>query len=74
MSIPAPAFVSVGEAATMLGTTEGALRARIKRRELPPNILLRFGRRSLRVDVEALGAWLRSRPAQNVKGAEGGAT
>jgi hypothetical protein len=56
-------FVTVAKAAQILDTTELALRAKIKRREIPSSVLKRFGKRALRVDVTELIAWARSTPA-----------
>jgi predicted DNA-binding transcriptional regulator AlpA len=57
------AFVTVKTAAQLMDTSESALRARIKRREFPIQVLKRFGKRSLRFDAQELNAWLKSRNA-----------
>lgn len=54
---PAPRLVTVRHAAPLIDMSEGALRKLIARRDLPPGIVVRFGGRALRLDLEALIAW-----------------
>lgn len=67
-SIPTtPRLASVKTAALTIDMTEAGLRKLITRRRLPDGIVVRFGRRCLRLDVEALIAWARSGDAQEVR-------
>lgn len=59
--LPGPRFITVAQAAAMLTLSESAMRAMIKRRQFPGDVLLRLGKRSLRFDTERLAAWIRSR-------------
>jgi hypothetical protein len=55
---------SLAEAAQCFGFNTGtAMRRAFERGSLPSEFLLRFGPRTLRVDVDGLAAWLREHPA-----------
>ena len=53
-------FLALAEAAPIFGFKSGpSLLKAFRRRNLPPDFLVRIGERGLRVDVERLEAWLR---------------
>lgn len=53
-------FVTVSEAAKLLGMTHGAFRRMAERGGIPSCFIIRLGKRCLRVDREALLKWVRS--------------
>lgn len=58
------AFLSLSEAASILGYKSGsALRKCFERQLIPARFLIRIGERTLRVDIAGLEAWLREQPA-----------
>lgn len=60
-------FVNIREAAELLGFSKEALRARLKRGQVPAGVAFRVGLRSIRFDRERLIAWARSQPLYDVE-------
>ncbi|MCC6738416.1 MAG: hypothetical protein IT452_05175 [Planctomycetia bacterium] len=63
-------FLTIREAAWLIGLSSEGLRSRMKRNQLPPGVALRLGTRSLRFDRVKLVEWARSSPVDQVKGVD----